>query len=183
MNKYLITLFIVCMAIYSGRGQEEVTPYLVPTFTLNFVPVGTAFLGELPVGKRSTLRAEVGGIFAFSINELSYTNLKVGVGFSPFGTVSYRYYHSFKMENKKRKYSHNSGNFIFAQILHYGSPIYANEYFSFDRRTSAGIGYGLQRTLVNRFNFSIGLGLGYYVPQKDVFFIGDLTLGILLKPN
>lgn len=152
-------------------------------WTLNFVPFGSSIVGEFPISKKSTIRAEFGGVFTISGGEVSYTSVDVGVGFSLFGNINYRYYHLFKKTKIPLKYLYNSGNFVFAQVLHYAPPLWQNEKFSFDSRTSMGVGYGLQRVLKNRFVFSIGLGLGYYLPQKDVFFVGDLTLGILLKPR
>lgn len=152
-------------------------------WTLNFVPFGSALIGEFPISSKSTIRTEFGGVLAISGGEVSLTNIDVGVGFSLFGSVSYRYYHLLKKPTIPPKFLYNSGNFFFAQVLHYAPPLWKNEKFNFDSRTSMGVGYGLQRVLKNRFVFSIGVGLGYYLPQKDVFFIGDLTLGILLKPD
>ncbi|MFT4759351.1 MAG: hypothetical protein ACI9XO_002024 [Paraglaciecola sp.] len=182
MKKIIATLFTLNILLAQSFGQETPTP-LSPIWTVNFVPFGSAIIGEFPISKKSTIRAEIGGVMTVAGGEISYSNIDVGVGFSLFGSINYRYYHLVKKRTDPAKYLYNSGNFIFGQVLYYAPPLWKNDKFNFESRTSIGAGYGLQRVLKNRFVFSIGLGLGYYLPQKDVFFVGDLTLGILLKPS
>jgi len=182
MLKTCITLILLQFLSLSTFAQAEKSR-LVQTWAINFVPFGSGIVGEFPISKKSTLRAEIGSVLAISGGNISYTQVDIGVGFSPYGNLNYRYYHLLLKNTEERKFSFNSGNYIFAQVLYYAPPFWKNEKFDFDSRVSVGIGYGLQRIMKQKFIFSLGLGLGYYYPQKDVFFIGDLTLGILLKPR
>ena len=182
MKRILTTFFFLYFLLPPNFAQEVSSP-LTSMWTFNLVPFGSSIVGEFPISTKSTIRTEFGGIFTISGGEVSYTNIDIGLGFSLYGNIYYRYYHLFKKPTAPSKYLYNSGNFFFAQALYYAPPLWENEKFSFDSRTSMGVGYGLQRVLKNRFVFSIDLGLGYYLPQKNVFFIGNLTFGILLKPS
>ena len=130
MKKTIITLLLFFYWLAPNFGQTDTTR-LHQMFTLNFLPFGAGILGEFPLTRKSTIRAEIGGVFTFSPSELSFTNVNLGVGFSPYGSLSYRYFHHLVKNTENRKYFYNSGNFIFAQVLHYASPLYKNEYFIF----------------------------------------------------
>lgn len=182
MKKVILPLIFLQFLSFHSFAQEGKSR-LLHTWAINFVPFGSGIVGEFPISKKSTIRAEVGGVLAISGGNISYTQVDIGLGFSLYGNINYRFYHLLLKNTEARKFPFNSGNYLFGQLLYYAPPLWKNEKFDFDSRASVGVGYGLQRVLKQQFVFSLGLGLGYYYPQKDVFFIGDLTLGILLKPR
>lgn len=182
MKKVSLIIWVVFLPFFCF-AQEEKEAALTKTWTLNFVVVGAGLVGEFPVGEQVTLRLETGGVFGINpqINNLS--EFEVGIGFTPYALANFRYFYQLKKNTSSRRFFYNSGDFVFAQINGYTPPVFSTDSFDFRGRVSAGIGWGFQRVFSNKFVLSLGGGFGYYWPQNSILPIGDLTLGILLRPT
>lgn len=132
--------------------------------------LGFWFNYELPLNNSITFRTEIG----------VYTDITKGVGYfiAPEINLEPRWYYNIKKRSDDDKdISNNSANF-FTVVTKYRSKIFEISNLDSDRAENAIAfipKWGIKRNLSTKFNYEIGLGLGYlsYINRQNVTLSGS----------
>ena len=176
-NAFLSLFCLICCHVFGQESQR----FLQPIISIG-VPIGISTAAEFPVTTNSTLKLELGLLFGPGIRHSGGQNISIGLGLVPYADIVVRRYLQLREQGSSgQALYHNSGEYAFLQIEGYGSPVWQSDNYDNNSSLSIGLGMGMQRCYHNRFIFGIGGGLGYYIFDKRLGFVGDLTVGIILN--
>lgn len=186
MKKSVVIIFLFCTFSNFSFAQNMDTP-LRESWTISLWPFGAGIIGEFPLSDKSTFKGEVFGLVTWAGS--GGGNRETEISTIGFGNVNanYRYYYKFKNINRKGKsLLYNSGNYFFGRVSSNFLLFETNDSVdtNFDSNSVvAGGGWGIQRMYQNRFVFAIGIGAGYDFNRERIALLGELTVGIRLKPR
>lgn len=149
-------------------------------FSLNFLIPSAEY--EASVGDNSTIDGLVG--LGFGYHDADYLD-EPQFGIFPQFEAQYRYYYNFKKrEEKGKKISENSGNYLAAVgILASGDPLFGDMELRNDYSGFVGPAWGLQRIYDSNFKLNLNLGAGYGFNDYDASsfqLLIDIQLGFKL---
>ena len=154
MKKSLLFVAVILLSLNSF-GQKS-SPQTNSQFSVNLLMPSLDY--ELSIGTNSTLDFLLGAGFAYheSIDESDYAVF-------PAFQTQYRYYYNLrKRQEKEKKVSENSGNYITAMAeISSGNPIFGGLTSQADYTIVVGPAWGLQRVYDSGFKLNLNLGVGY----------------------
>lgn len=154
MKKFLL-LFTIVLFTSKISGQER-APETNSQFSLNlFIP---SVEWEIRTGKSSTIDLLLGSGFAYA-----KSGSESEFGFFPDFQSHYRYYYNFrKRQEKGKKVSENSGNYIAAAAnIRSGKSLIGDLDLREDYAALIGPAWGMQRVYDSGFKLNLNLGAGF----------------------
>ena len=144
-----LLLFFLAVSMFSQTPKNVEDQQ----FKINFINPGLEY--EIGIAENQTL--DFGASLQFGFNSIGYA-------FFPAFNGQYRYYYNFDRRTRKdKRIKGNTGNYIAASGTLFIEEVIIGNLSSGDGFAGfVGPVYGIQRTYVKGFNFSMEFGVGYY---------------------
>jgi len=169
--------------IFSSFNLTAQDKYAVLERQLNISILYPGVSAELPLSDYFSIVPKVGLGFSFE-GYVSNVGSQFNYLVAPAANLQGRFYYAGLKNETKRGNAlfRNSGNYGFLQVSG-NLPSIASSFGDIDAGVSVGIGWGLQRIYQNNILLSWGLGVGYDSWIQSGNWIGEFTLGYVIRPK
>ncbi len=177
--KYLLFVSFI-FGSFNLTAQDK---YAVLERQLNISILYPGVSAELPLSDYFSIVPKVGLGFSFE-GYVSNVGSQFNYLVAPAANLQGRFYYAGLKNETKRGNAlfRNSGNYGFFQVSG-NLPSIASSFGDIDAGVSVGVGWGLQRIYQNNILLSWGLGVGYDSWIQSGTWIGEFTLGYVIRPK
>lgn len=158
-----LLIYVLNPCLSQEVGERNNSSVSIHSLKKIMLGIGSGFEAEQKIGRTTSVSLFLGFSTGFATADIGFSALKSKIIISPSTSLAFRKYYSLvRRQQKGKNILNNSGDFVFVHnALFFPAKFQTKSHIAFS------IGWGMQRSISNRINMEIQLGITHHTFYYD----------------